>query len=106
MKKKIYISGKITGDPYYAQKFKSAEYALAKAGYRAVNPCLAVPAACESWEEAMRLALREMLASDGVALFPDWKKSKGAKIEERLARETGIPVKPVADWIAENSRES
>jgi hypothetical protein len=25
--------------------------------------------------------------------------SKGAKIEERLAREVGLPVKPIAEWI-------
>jgi hypothetical protein len=102
MKKKIYLSGKITGDPYYAVKFKSAEYPLTKAGYLVVNPCLAVPASCESWAEAMRLALREMLFCEGVALLPDWKESKGAKIEARLAREVGIPVKPIDEWIAGN----
>jgi hypothetical protein len=103
-KLKICISGKITGDPYYAVKFKSAEYPLTKAGYLAVNPCLAVPANCESWTEAMRLALREMLVCDGVALLPDWKKSKGAKIEERLAREVGIPVKPIEEWLVEGGK--
>jgi hypothetical protein len=103
-KQKIYISGKITGDPYYAIKFRSAEHPLEKAGYAPVNPCLVVPADCESWTEAMKLALRAMLVCDGVALLPDWKKSKGAKIEERLAREIGIPVKPLAEWIAEGGK--
>jgi hypothetical protein len=100
MTKKIYLSGKITGDPYYAIKFKSAEYPLTKAGYMVVNPCLVVPANCASWTEAMKLALREMLVCDGVALLPDWKNSKGAKIEERLARNIGLEVKPIAEWIA------
>jgi hypothetical protein len=40
-----------------------------------------------------------MLNSDGLALLPDWEESKGARIEERLAREVGIPVKPIEEWI-------
>jgi hypothetical protein len=100
-RQKLYLSGKVSGDPYYAAKFKSAEHALAKRGHEVVNPCLVVPVNCRSWTEAMRLALREMLVCDGVALLPDWRKSKGAKIEERLAREIGVPVKPVVAWIAE-----
>jgi hypothetical protein len=103
-KLKIYISGKITGDPNYAVKFKNAEDLLTKAGYIVVNPCRVVPANCASWTEAMRLALRAMLGCEGVALLPDWKKSKGAKIEERLAREVGIPVKPIEEWIAEGGK--
>jgi hypothetical protein len=103
-KLKIYISGKTTGDPYYAVKFKSAEYPLTKAGYIVVNPCRVVPANCASWTEAMRLALREMLFCEAVALLYDWKDSRGAKIEARLAREVGIPVKPIKEWIAEGGK--
>jgi hypothetical protein len=39
-----------------------------------------------------------MLHSDGAALLPDWKKSKGARIEASLARKIGIPVKTIREW--------
>jgi hypothetical protein len=96
--KSIYISGKITGDKNYRKKFFDAEVSLYEAGYYPKDP-----ASCtfrgEDWGFAMRTVLRLMLLSDGVALLPDWEESKGAKIEERLAREVGLPVKPIAEWI-------
>ena len=100
MRKKIYISGKITGDSNYRQKFVQAGNKLFDAGYCSVNPALLVPKAF-NWNDAMRIVLKVMLDCDGVALLPDWKKSTGAKIEERLARETGILVKPIEEWLNE-----
>ena len=96
---KIYISGKITGDNDYRAKFLRAGNKLFDAGYYPVNPAL-LALKGTPWEKAMRDVLKAMLDCDGVALIPDWKRSKGAKIEERLAREVGIPVKPIEEWIA------
>ena len=39
-----------------------------------------------------------MLLCNGVSLLPDWKKSKGAKIEAKLARELGLDVRDSKDW--------
>jgi hypothetical protein len=49
----------------------------------------------------MRTAISLMLRCDGVALLPDWKQSKGAKIEARLARDLGIAVKAAKEWLCE-----
>jgi hypothetical protein len=95
---KIYICGKITGDRDYKKKFYEAEERLYELGYYPVNPAAFVPANT-SWEEAMKLAIRAMLQCDGVSLLPDWKQSKGAKIEARLARELGMDVRPGRDWL-------
>jgi hypothetical protein len=93
----IYISGRKTGDYNYREKFLDAEKRLRDAGYNPCNPA-ALPVPGADWNGAMRAALRLMLESDGVALLPDWQKSKGAKIEARLAREVGIPAKPIEEW--------
>jgi len=39
------------------------------------------------------------LLCDGVSLLPDWKKSKGAKIEVRLARELNMDVRDNSKWV-------
>ena len=97
MRKRIYISGKITGEADYHIKFLCAENKLFNEGYCPVNPASFV-ARGTCWEKAMRTVLRAMLECDGVALLPDWRKSKGARIEKRLALEIGMPVKPIKDW--------
>jgi hypothetical protein len=96
--KKIYLSGKITGDEEYRIKFLRAENKLYNAGYYPVNPAAFVLPGTP-WEEAMRRVLALMLRCDGVALLFDWRGSKGAKIEERLARDVGMTVKPFEEWI-------
>jgi hypothetical protein len=95
--KNIYICGKVTGDPNYQEKFCMQEERLNSLGYEPVNP-----AACiwsdEEWSKAMKLAIRMMLLCDGVSLLPDWRKSKGARIEARLARDLGIDVRENNLW--------
>jgi hypothetical protein len=98
MKKKLYLSGKITGDNDYQVKFQCAENKLFDAGYYPVNPA-AVVVKGTPWEEAMRRALVHMLQCDGVAVLFDWRRSRGARIEVRLARAVGITVKPLEQWI-------
>jgi hypothetical protein len=95
--KHIYICGKVTGDPNYKKKFKAEEDRLFSLGYEPVNPAAFIPAN-EEWSKAMRTALRVMLVCDGLSLLPDWKKSKGARIEVRLARELGIEIRECEKW--------
>jgi hypothetical protein len=100
-RKKIYISGKITGDDNYRVKFLKAKDRLFEAGYFPFNPAVLEEM---QWKKAMRVVVKAMLDCEGVALLPDWKDSRGAKIEARLSREVGIPVKPIEDWIAEGGK--
>jgi hypothetical protein len=97
-KKTIYICGKVTGGPNYRQKFKDEDARLFSLGYETVDPTSFI-SANEDWQKAMRIAIRALLLCDGVSLLPDWKKSKGAKIETRLARELGLEVKNCKEWV-------
>jgi hypothetical protein len=98
---RLYSSGKITGDGDYENKFLAAALGLTKAGYTDIENPVYHASAGDGWNTAMRKVLSVMLAYGGVALLPDWEESAGARIEARLAREVGIPVKPVDEWIAE-----
>ncbi|MDR1587285.1 MAG: DUF4406 domain-containing protein [Treponema sp.] len=97
---KLYLCGKITGDDNYRAKFLDAENTLYEAGFYPVNPAACVPSNTD-WNHAMRTAIGLMLRCDGVALLPDWKKSRGAKIEVRLARELGLDVRTCEVWQTE-----
>jgi len=96
--KKIYICGKVTGDPKYQNKFLEEENRLFSLGYTPYNPAACIPSKVK-WSEAMRMAIRLMLLCDGVSLLPDWRKSKGARIEARLARDLGMDVRDSRKWI-------
>jgi len=98
MKSNIYIAGKVTGDSNYKVKFYKAESDLFDAGYEPVNPVVLISER-EAWSNAMKKAIRIMLLCDGVALLPDWKKSKGAKIEFKIAKMIGLPIKPLKQWL-------
>ncbi|MDR1837576.1 MAG: DUF4406 domain-containing protein [Treponema sp.] len=99
----IYIAGKVTGDPDYKEKFLEAENKLFDAGFEPLNPTSLILSNCE-WKEAMRIAIRLMLKGDGVALLKDWKCSKGAKIEVKIARMVGIPVKRLETWLGKKPK--
>lgn len=102
-KLRLYISGKITGDPEYKLKFFEAELMLGGAAFGIPNAkdyLVSNPARINEtdWKTAMKAAIMLMMCCDGVALLPDWEKSKGAKIERELALALDMTVKPIGEW--------
>ena len=102
-KRHIYISGPMSCIPRseYRRRFSEAEAILRKHGYGCINPCRVW--ACRwpwiyktmefclghSKSYALILAydiLLLMTRADGIAMLPGWEQSRGARIENYVAR--------------------
>ena len=84
-KRKIaYISGAISSDPHYLEKFADAETVLLGCGFDVLNPTC-VPALL-SYSQHMQIDKIFVSACDVIVLLPDWKISDGAKEELELGR--------------------
>lgn len=100
--KKVYISGKITGEDIHSviRKFHDAARKIRRFGFEPVSPLdngLPFPAA---WEDHMGEDVKLLLKSDAIYLLPDYEQSKGARLELTIAKELGMPVfieMPVAE---------
>lgn len=88
--KKIYISGKITGDPAYRHKFATAEKRLTHQGHIVLSPAR-LPDGLK-FEEYMYLDLAMITICDAICMLPCWKDSSGAKREKRFAETLGKKV--------------
>jgi hypothetical protein len=76
---KVYISGKITGDPDHKRKFDEAEEKLREMGHVVLNPTI-LPDGLE-YDNYMDIDMAMVRACDVVALLPDWEESAGARAE-------------------------
>ena len=83
---KIYIAGKITGDPNYKRKFAKAAKCLSKT-HTVMNPAI-LPDGFE-FEEYMKICKSMIDVCDAVYFLPDWKQSTGAQEEYLYALSLG-----------------
>lgn len=79
MTTKIYIAGKITGDPNYRAKFEEAENFYKKKGYTVLTPTW-MPTGMQP-ADYMRICFAMIDTADVVAFLPDFKRSAGARVE-------------------------
>ena len=91
--KNCYISGAITNDPDYFNKFAFAEYEIYAMGLRPVNPTRLVPMNKDwNWEQYMREDLKHLLNCQYIYMLRGWENSYGAKIELDLANTLKMKV--------------
>ena len=90
MKKVIFISGPITGQPDYAGDFNRMETQLIARGYIALNPASLPLGMSEG--QYMRICLAMIDTADAVILLHDWRSSKGASLESNYCLYTGKPT--------------
>ena len=79
MATKIYIAGKITGDPDYKAKFEAAAEVYKKKGYTVLCPSW-MPAGMQP-ADYMRICFAMIDTADVVAFLPGFSKSPGARLE-------------------------
>jgi hypothetical protein len=88
-KKRIYISGGITGLPLQDVEkcFNYAELILNTKGWCAVNPMkLNLPKSQKkTWENFMINDLKALIPCHAIYMLRDWQKSNGARIEHAFA---------------------
>ena len=89
---KIYISGSITRDPDYREHFRAAEEKLRDMGMKVFNPAKFEADPDKSWEDYMKRDIAELMRCKAIYLLKGWKKSRGARIEYRIAKELGYMV--------------
>lgn len=97
----VYLSGMITGNPYYTKQFAFFEKVFTEKGYIVINPAKLVLDWADAMNEEERwagyvtfdLALLEHLKGMVfVFRLPTAHNSKGASMEQAFALKTGIPV--------------
>ena len=112
----IYLSGGMSGVERadYVRRFREAERILRRHGYWCINPCNVW--ACRwpciyramEWVLGKRLAyavvlcydlLLLMTRADGIAMLPGWQASRGAQIENYVARH--FPMMGISKAAAE-----
>ena len=102
MKRRIYISGPMTGiEPReYRRRFREAESILRRHGYGCINPCRVWPCRFPCLYRLMNALLGKRLTyavilaydlillmtrADGIAMLPGWQASRGAQIENYVS---------------------
>lgn len=95
---KIYLAGKITGNPNFKDDFKKAELELRLKGHKVLNPADTIARIDGlKHEEYLHICLAMIDVADAVAFLPNWKDSKGAKIEMEYAKKANKKIMYLED---------
>ncbi len=87
---KIYIAGKITGDPNYKEKFDIAAASLEAQGHIVLNPTELPEGMLPA--DYMRICFSMIDTADAIYLLKGWYGSSGASIERNYAMYTGKSI--------------
>ena len=88
---RVYLSGAISADKGYYQKFLNAEVAMKKKGYEVINPARVAKALPKkmSYEDFMKIDFALIETCDAICLLRDWELSPGSRREKEHAESLG-----------------
>lgn len=90
----IYISGMISDDPDYKEKFRAAHQMLEHCGFEVLNPAELVKVSDEKdYTDYLSEAVFLMLQCDQLYMLKGWSTSTGAKLELKLAKMLGKKIR-------------
>lgn len=108
--KRIYISGPMSGiADLNFPTFNAYAAQLRSAGFDVVNPAELNPDPGSTWNDCMRVDIRELCSCQAIALIPGWERSNGANLELHVAHRLGLEVMhlPMAfDLVAHLRRQA
>lgn len=87
---KVYIAGKITGDPNYREKFAVFAEVEQKRGNVVLNPAI-LPTGL-SQADYMRICFAMIDCADEVSFISDYRDSVGARLEWDYCKKIGKPI--------------
>ena len=90
---KVYIAGKITGEPGYRDKFAAAEIQLGGQGHTVLNPAELPEGMAPA--DYMRICFAMIDVADAVVFLPDAAESAGARLERAYCEYIG---KETEEW--------
>jgi hypothetical protein len=90
----VYVAGPMTGIPEFNYPMFNMVAAELRRRFQTVcNPAENDGGSSDKpWDFYMRLAIKQLIECDEVCLLPGWQNSRGACIEEQLARDLGMKI--------------
>lgn len=93
MRKRIYLSGPMTGmDDFNFPAFHAEAARLRAEGNFVINPAEHGEEPNLPWAEYLRKDIKLLMECDHIHLLPGWSNSKGARLEVHIALELGFVI--------------